>query len=472
MKRFTAMVLWLASFLIAACKGSGDAPVPATPADPDAMLREVFQQLVEINTSPSGSTTVAAEAMAARLRAAGLPDADIQVLGPRPERGNLVARLRGNGRARPMMLLGHLDVVEARREDWSYDPFKLNEVDGYFYGRGTLDDKAMCAIWIATIIRYKQEGWTPDRDIIVALTAAEEEGAGPDNGAEWLLAKHPDLVNAEFVLNEGGGGQIKNGKYIANSVQASEKVYQTYRFEVHNPGGHSSRPGKDNAIYRLADGLARLARYDFPVALNEVTAAYFKQMAKIEKGQLAADMQAITDPHPPSAAIERLSASPYYNALLRTTCVATQLEAGHAENALPQTANATVNCRVLPGMPVDEVLGTLVRIVADKEIAITPVEEAVTSPPSPLNPAIFDPIGTLTEKLWPGVPVLPVMSTGATDGIFYRKAGIPVYGVSGVFVDIDDNRAHGKDERVGVRQLYEGREFLHGLVRALAAPSS
>ena len=332
MRRFT-VTLCVASLLLMACGGRGAAPDTATPnLEPDAQLREIFKELVEINTSPSGSTTVAAEAMAARLRAAGFPDADVQVLGPRPERGNLVARLRGNGRARPMMLLGHLDVVEARREDWSYDPFMLQELDGYFYGRGTLDDKSMCAIWVASLIRLKQEGWIPDRDIIIALTAAEEEGAGPDNGAQWLLANHPGLVDAEFVLNEGGGGQIKNGKNIANAVQASEKVYQTYRFEVRNPGGHSSRPSKNNAIYRLTEGLSRLAKYDFPVALNEVTAGYFKQMAEIEKGQLAADMLAITGPRPPAEAIERLSASPYYNALIRTTCVATQLEAGHAEN--------------------------------------------------------------------------------------------------------------------------------------------
>ena len=471
MRRFTVTALGVASLLLTACGGGEAAPDAAAP-NPDAQLREIYKELVEINTAPSGSTTVAAEAMAARLRAAGFPEADVQVLGPRPERGNLVARLRGNGRARPMMLLGHLDVVEARREDWSYDPFMLQELDGYFYGRGTLDDKSMCAIWVASLIRLKQEGWIPDRDIIIALTAAEEEGAGPDNGAQWLLGNHPGLVDAEFVLNEGGGGQIKNGKNIANAVQASEKVYQTYRFEVRNRGGHSSRPSKDNAIYRLAEGLARLAKYDFPVALNEVTAGYFKQMAEIEKGQLADDMLAITGPRPPAAAIERLSASPYYNALMRTTCVATQLEAGHAENALPQTARATVNCRVLPGVPVEEVLATLVRIVADGEIAITPVEEATPSPPSPLNPAIMKPIAALTEEFWPGVPVLPSMSTGATDGLFYRKAGIPVYGVSGLFVDIDDNRAHGKDERVGVRQLYESREFLYRLVKVLSAPSS
>ena len=435
----------------------------------DLLLREIYQELVEIDTSPSQGTATAAETLAARLREAGFSDGDVQVLGSMPEMSNLVARMRGRGEQRPILLLGHLDVVAALREDWSYDPFTLNEIDGYFYGRGTLDDKAMCAIWIANLIRFKREGWMPDRDIIVALTTGEEQGAGPGNGVQWLLANHRDLVDAEFVLNEGGGGQIRDGTHLANTVQASEKVYQSYTLEVTNPGGHSSVPSRDNAIYHLAEGLIRLAEHEFPVVLNEVTLGYFRQMSDLESGQTASDMRALIQQGPTDeAAIERLSAIPVYNARMRTTCVATQLEAGHAENALPQVARATVNCRVLPGLLVEEVQATLVRVLADPEITLTPIAEATVSPPSPLTPEVLGPIQRLTEEFWPGVPVVPEMSSGATDGLFFRNAGIPVYGVDGIFVDMDDNRMHGMDERVGVRQLYESREFLYQLVKALA----
>ena len=435
----------------------------------DLLLREIYQELVEIDTSPSEGTALAAEALAARLRGVGFPDEDVQLLGSSSERSNLVARMRGRREQRPIVLLGHLDVVEALREDWSYDPFTLNEIDGYFYGRGTLDDKAMCAIWIANLIRLKREGWVPDRDIIVALTAGEEEGAGPGNGAQWLLANHPDLVDAEFVLNEGGGGQIRDGAYLANTVQASEKVYQSYSLEVTNTGGHSSLPTGDNAIYHLAEGLARLAQHEFPVVLNEITRGYFGQMSELESGQTASDMRSLIQQDPPNeAAVQRLSAIAVYNARMRTTCVATQLEAGHAENALPQTARAIVNCRVLPGLPVREVQATLVRVLNDPEITVTAVAEPTASPPSPLAPEVMGPIRRLTEEFWPGVPVVPEMSAGATDGLFFRNAGIPVYGVDGLFVDMNDNRMHGMDERVGVRQLWESREFLYRLVKELA----
>jgi acetylornithine deacetylase/succinyl-diaminopimelate desuccinylase-like protein len=434
----------------------------------DQALLPIYKELVEINTvDPGGDNTRAAEAMAARLRAAGFPAADVQVLAPRPRKGNLVARLRGTGRRRPLLLLAHLDVVEARREDWSVDPFTLLEKDGFFYGRGTGDDKAMAAIWIATLIRLRQEGYRPDRDIIVALTADEE--GGPANGVHWLLETHRDLIDAELALNEGGRGQIKDGRYLANGVQASEKVYESFGLEVTNAGGHSSLPRKDNAIYRLAAALGRLAAFDFPVQISEVTRAYFERMASIAPGPVADDMTAVLRTPPDAEALGRLSLSPYHNALMRTTCVATRLEGGHADNALPQMARATVNCRILPGTPAGEVQATLVRVVADAGITITSLAPAKPSPPSPLQPDIMGAVEEVTRELWPGVPVLPMMGTGATDSLYLRQVGIRAYGVSGLFGDVDDNRAHGRDERMGVRQLYEGREFLYRLVKRLSS---
>jgi acetylornithine deacetylase/succinyl-diaminopimelate desuccinylase-like protein len=438
------------------------------PSDHDALLRAIYKELIEINTTdPSGDNTRAAEAMAARLRAAGFPEADVQVPTPMPRKGNLVARLRGTGQRRPLLLLAHLDVVEARREDWSVDPFTLLEKDGYFYGRGTSDDKAMAAIWVATLIRLRQEGYRPDRDIIVALTADEE--TGPANGVEWLLATHRDLIDAELALNEGARGQIKDGRYVANGIQASEKVFESFRLEVTNPGGHSSLPRKDNAIYRLAAALGRLAAFEFPVRLGEVTRAYFERMSTLTSGPEAPDMRAAVRTPPDADAVARLSRSPLHNALMRTTCVATRLEGGHAENALPQMARAIVNCRILPGTPPGEVQSTLVKAVADHGVTVTSLAPPKPSPPSPLSPDIMGPVEEVTRAMWPGVPVLPVMGTGATDSLYLRQAGIRAYGVSGLFADVDDNRAHGRDERMGVRELYEGREFLYRLVKRLSS---
>jgi acetylornithine deacetylase/succinyl-diaminopimelate desuccinylase-like protein len=437
--------------------------------DPHQTLaRDVFEELIEINTTDSvGNTTKAAEAMAARLKATGFPDGDVRVLGPHERKGNLVARLRGSGARPPLLLLAHLDVVEARKEDWSFDPFTFLEKDGYYYGRGTSDDKAMAAIWIANLIRFKREGFKPDRDIIVALTADEE--GGDFNGVQWLVAHHRELIEAEFALNEGGGGSIKDGKYIANRVQASEKVYQDFTLEVKNAGGHSSLPVKDNAIYRLAGGLARLAAFDFPVKLNEVTRALFDRMAATQPGPMGDAMKAVLKSPRPPGAVETLAKFPYFNAMMRTTCVATMLEGGHAPNALPQTAKANVNCRMLPGDTTEEVRRTLVGVLADEVITVTPVAPAKPSPPSPLRPEVMGPIERITEQMWPGVPVTPVMGTGATDGLYLRRAGIPTYGVDGIFENIDDTRAHGKDERIGIKQFYEGQEFLYRLVKALAA---
>src|SRR5262245_6235832 len=432
------------------------------------LAREIFQQLIEINTTDSvGDCTAAANAMAGRLKSAGFPEEDLKVLGPNPRKGNLVARLRGTGARKPILLLAHLDVVEAKREDWSFDPFKFLEQDGYYYGRGTSDDKAMAAIFIANLIRFKQEGFKPDRDIIVALTADEE--GGDYNGVEWLLKNHRSLIEAEFGLNEGGGGAIRNGIKLFNSVQASEKIYQSFLLELTNKGGHSSRPVKDNAIYHLAAGLQRLAQFDFPVNLNEVTRAYFERVSKLESGDTAKAMKGAAQNPPDAKSIAYLGNIPAYNATMRTTCVATMLEAGHAENALPQTARATVNCRILPTETAEQTRGTLIEVVNDGRITITPIKEPKPSPPSPLSAEVMKPIEAITEQMWPGVPIIPVMSTGATDSLFLRNSGIPIYGTSGIFGDIDDSRAHGKDERIGVKEFYDGQEYLYRLVKTFTS---
>jgi acetylornithine deacetylase/succinyl-diaminopimelate desuccinylase-like protein len=438
----------------------------------DARAREIYKELIEINTTdtPAGNVTKAADAVAARLKAAGFPAADMQVLGPDPRKGNLVLRYRGTGARKPLLLLAHLDVVEAKREDWSFDPFTFLEKDGYFYGRGTSDDKAMASQFVANLIRLREEGFTPDRDLILALTADEE--GGNFNGVEWLVKNHKDLIDAEFAINEGGGGNMRKGKYLTNEVQASEKVFQDFHLEVTNPGGHSSLPVKDNAIYHLAAGLARLSAYDFPVELNEVTRAYFQQSAAVESDpKIAAAMRAVAKPTPDLAAAARLSASlPYYNSMMRTTCVATRLLAGHANNALPQMAGANVNCRILPGVSPASVKAKLVEILADPKIAVAFVDEAHPSKPSPLRPDVVAIVESLTKQMYPGAIVVPVMSTGATDGLFLRNGEIPTYGVEGTFGDMDDVRMHGKDERVGVKQYFEGLEFQYRLIKALAKP--
>jgi acetylornithine deacetylase/succinyl-diaminopimelate desuccinylase-like protein len=430
--------------------------------------KEIYKQLIEINTSHSiGDTTIATQSMADRLIAAGLPKADVQVLIDVPKKGNLVARLRSKSPSgkKPILLMAHLDVVEAKREDWSMDPFKFIEKDGYYYARGIVDDKAMASIFVANLLRYIKEGYRPNRDIIIALTADEE--SGDNNGMDWLVAKHRPLIDAAFAFNEGGGGQIRNGKKLLHGVQAAEKVFQSFTLTAINRGGHSSQPRKDNAIYDLSRALVRIADFDFPIMFNDVTRTYFEKMSKIESGQPAADFKAITQPNPPADAVKRLSSQPVYNSTLRTTCVATLLEGGHAENALPQTAKANVNCRILPGHDPKEVLATLKQVIGNAQISVAPVKDFRPSPPSPLTPEVFGAIEKLTEKMWPGVPVVPTMSTGATDAIPLRGSGIPVYGVSGIFGDIDDVRAHGRDERILVQSYYESQEFLYQLVKEL-----
>jgi acetylornithine deacetylase/succinyl-diaminopimelate desuccinylase-like protein len=434
------------------------------------LARDIYQELVEINTvTATGDTARAAGAMAERLRAAGFAAEDVQLLSPMPRKGNLVARLRGSGARKPILLLAHLDVVEAKREDWSVDPFKLLEKDGFFYGRGTGDDKFMAAAFLANLIRYKQEGFKPDRDILVVLETDEETLDRDGVGMQWLVKNHRDLIDAEFALNEGGGVGLKDGKPLRVAIQTNEKVPVNYVLEVKNRGGHSSLPAKDNAIYRLAEGLVRLSKFDFPVQLNETTRAWLERAGALEEAQVALDMRSIASGRPDARAIERLSSKPVYNAQLRTTCVATMLEGGHAFNALPQTARATVNCRVLPGEPVEEVQMTLARVLADPEISVTPTWTHVASAPSPLNPEIMQTIERLSAEFWPSAPVIPAMSSGATDGSFLRNAGIPTYGHSGLALDIVDVRFHGKDERVPVQSFYDGLEYQYRLVKALSS---
>ena len=440
--------------------------------DPQQQLTlDIFKDLIEINTvTATGDTARAAEAMAARLRAAGFAGSDVQVLSPAPRKGNLVARLRGSGARRPILLLAHLDVVPANPADWSVEPFKLTERDGYFYGRGTSDDKYMAASFVASLIRYRQEGYRPDRDIIVALETDEEILDRNALGIQWLLKHHRDLIDAEFALNEGGGVGLKAGKPIRNSVQTSEKVSLTYQLEVTDRGGHSAVPRADNPIYRLAEGLSRLSKFRFPIRLNETTRAYFERTAELENDQIAADIRSVISSHPDAASpsVMRLAANPVYNAQLRTTCVATMLEGGHAYNALPQAARATVNCRIMPGEPPDEVKTTLLAVLADDRIVVRQIGEAVLSGPSPLRDEIMGAIAKLSAEFWPGAPVVPVMSAGATDGSYLRNAGIPTYGHSGLAGDIDDVRAHGRDERVLVSSFFAGHEYLYRLVKLLA----
>jgi acetylornithine deacetylase/succinyl-diaminopimelate desuccinylase-like protein len=436
---------------------------------------DIYKELLEINTeTATGDTAQAAAAMAARFKAAGFADADVQVFQPAPRKGNLVARLHGSGARKPILLLAHLDVVPANREDWSVDPFKLTEQDGYYYARGSGDDKYMAAAFITNLIRYKQEGYKPDRDIIVALETDEEILDRDALGIQWLLKNHRDLIDAEFALNEGGGVGLKDGKPIRNSVQTSEKVSLSYQLDVKNKGGHSSVPSRDNAIYHLAEGLVRLSKFSFPLKLNETTRAYFERSAQYEGEQTAADMRAVLSDKPDPAAMSfvRLAANPVFNAQLRTTCVATMLSGGHAVNALPQLASAKVNCRIMPGEPVDEVKATLERVLADDQITVTQLDQPVLSAPSALHEEIMGSIEKLSKEFWPTAVVLPTMSAGATDGSYLRNAGIPTYGHSGLAGDVNDIRAHGKDERVPVKSFYQGEDYLYRLVKMLSGGGS
>jgi acetylornithine deacetylase/succinyl-diaminopimelate desuccinylase-like protein len=448
----------------------------------DALAHDIFRQLIEINTTDSvGNVTTAAEAMAKRFLAAGFPAADVVVAGPNDRKKNLVVRLRGTGRHRPVLLIGHLDVVEARREDWSTDPFRLIEKDGYFYGRGTLDMKSGDAIMSTTLLRMKREGFQPSRDVILALTADEE--AGCCNGVEWLLANRRELVDAEFVLNHDGiaGYSIltEHGVPEMFALSGAEKTYADYQLTVTNRGGHSSLPRPDNAIYQLSAALLRVSGHPFRFELNDITRGYFARIASSSNGETAADMRAILQTPPAKDAIERLSRRPEYASIMHTTCVATRFEAGHANNALPQRAEAVVNCRILPGHSKEEVRRELIAVLEDPQITVRYVAddgrisdtapEVRGTPPSPVLPQLLRPLESTVNATWPHLPVVPFMNAGATDGIFTRAAGLPTFGVAGIAVDRDDVRAHGRDERVGVASFYTGNEFYYRFLKALTA---
>ncbi len=462
----------MALFAVAATAPLAARAQTLPPPEQRQLARDILAQLIGINTTEARGSTPAAEALAARFRAAGFADGDVQLLGPHPAHQNIVVHFRGDGSggAKPILFIAHLDVVEAKREDWSLDPFTLTERDGYFYGRGTSDIKDEVADLTANFIRLKREGFVPARDMLLAFTEGEE--GGDFNGAEWLVANHRDLVDAEYVINtDAGGGQLKNGRHLRNPVQTSEKLYVTYTLEVTSRGGHSSMPVPGNAIYQLAGGLQRLGRFDFPVELTETTRAFFRSAAKQETGQFAADLLAITRTPTDRSVAARLGTSPFYHAMMRNTCVATMLEAGHAENALPQRARATIQCRLLPGENPESVRSLLARIVADSSIVVTLANEPRPSPASPVRPDVMETVQRITTAMWPGTVVLPVMDPWSTDGLHFRRAGIPVYGVSAVFIDVDDTRAHGRDERVGVTEFYEGVEFMYRLLQALGGRS-
>jgi len=449
-----------------------------SPDQTNQQAREILKQLIEINTTDSvGNVTTASEAMAKRLRESGFPEKDVIVAGPTVRKKNLVVRLHGTGRRKPILFIGHLDVVEAKREDWTTDPFEFIEKDGFFYGRGTEDMKEGDAILVLNFIRLKREGFVPDRDLILALTADEE--GGDYNGVDWLLKEHRDWIDAEYCINlDGGEFERQKGKRLVAGLQASEKVYADFQFESLNPGGHSSVPSPDNAIYHLAGALSRLQPFSFPVEASEITRNYFERYAALSTGQTAADMKAVAKQPPDKAAVERLSANPYYNSLLHTTCVATMLSGGHAPNALPQTASANVNCRIFPGEDPEDVRKTLESVAADPKVAVTVVPEKtadghliplVTVPPSPLLPELTTAMEKTLAAMWPGVPLVATMSTGASDGKFMRIAGIPTYGISCMFFDMDDDRSHGKDERVGVQDFYDGVDFNYKLIKELSS---
>ncbi|HVE32004.1 MAG TPA: M20/M25/M40 family metallo-hydrolase [Gemmatimonadaceae bacterium] len=434
------------------------------------LAHDIYKELVEINTADSvGSTTVAANAVAKRLRDAGFPESDIFQGGPKPDKGNMVVRYHGSGARKPLLLLAHLDVVQALKTDWSpdIDPFKFTERDGYYYGRGTGDDKAMGSIFIANLIRYKKEGYVPDRDIILALTA-DEEGGG-SNGVRWLIANHKELIDAAYALNEGGGGSLRDGKPFINSIGAAEKVSANFTVSTSNRGGHSSVPRDDNAIYQLAEALTKIGKYQFPVMLNEVTKAFFTRTAEIETPEMAAAMRAIVKNPSDAKASATLSRDPRYRSMLRTTCVATMLSGGHARNALPQTASANVNCRMAPGHDPADVRAGLMAAANDTGVQVSRGPAMEHAAPSPLTPEIMQPVEKLTRDMFgPNVLVIPTMGTGATDSKYLRAVGIPGYGISGLMGDPNDNRAHGRDERVLIKSYYDSQEFLYRLVKELS----
>jgi acetylornithine deacetylase/succinyl-diaminopimelate desuccinylase-like protein len=474
MMRMAGSILAAASLsaMLAATLGAQTGARP--PSADEAAFRDLYRELVEINTTRSaGSCTRAAEAMRGRLLAAGIPEADTRILAPpeRPNDGALIAVLHGrDAGAKPILLLAHIDVVEAKRSEWERDPFKLVEENGWFYARGASDDKAMAAVFTDSMIRYRQEGFKPKRSLELALTCGEET---PDvfNSVKWLLDTQPRVLDAEFALNEGAGGELgKDDKPVALQIQAGEKVYQDFALDASDVGGHSSRPTKNNPIVRLAGGLARLGAHDFPVVLNEATRAYFEAQAKLSAPDIASDMRKVIQNPADEAAVERLWAvNPGWNGMLRTTCVATEIAGGHAPNALPQHAHANVNCRILPNAPIADVQAEIVKVLADDKIAVSPVgDPGMQSPPPPLSARIMGPVRAVAERVWPGVAIVPTMATGATDGRFLNAHGTPTYGLSGMFHDAEGPRAHGLNERIRVVSLMNGRRFLYEVVKLYA----
>ena len=471
MKCLLAAVAALAAFSAYAV------PSQDTPAG-EQRFRELYKELVETNTTLSaGSCTLAAERMAARLKAAGFPDSDLHPFAApdHPKEGGLVAVYPGRDpKLKAILLLAHIDVVEAKREDWTRDPFKLVEENGSFYARGASDDKAEAAIWVDTLIRYRSEKYQPRRTLKVALTCGEET-AGAFNGADWLTRNRRDLIDAAFALNEGGAGELDAGGHrVSMDVEAGEKFPQNYRLEVTNKGGHSSRPVKDNAIYHLAAALMRISAYEFPAQFIDGNRAYFAGMAKIlaAKGdtETANAMTAFLKNPNDTQALALVSAKdPSWNATLRTTCVATMLDAGHATNALPQRARANVNCRIFPGVSAETIRAKLEELIADPAVKISsPETRGPTASPPPLSPEVMAPIEKLTAEFWPGVPVLPILQAGATDGEFTNAVGIPTFGFEPIFIGPDLGNIHGLNEYVGVKSLLEGREFLYRLVKIYA----
>jgi len=473
-RRPEAVRALVAAVLVTCAAGAIAQSLPASKAPPATLtpdqqrFHDIYKELVEINTTHSaGDSTRAARAMEKRLVEAGFSASDIQVFEPFPRKGNLVMRFKGTGARQPVLLLAHIDVVEAKREDWKTDPFQLQETNGYFTARGSIDDKAMASAFVSVLGQLKQEGFKPSRDIILALTSDEERGDVPSNGADWLVKNKPELLKAEFGINEGGGGELRDGKPVLHRVQVAEKMYTTYELEVRDVGGHSSVPTKSNPVYAMSEALSRLGAYQFPVKMADVTQTYFARSAPLAKGQLAEDMREVGTGRPSQAAIDRLSAIPFYNAQLRTTCVATMVNAGHAENALPQSAKAIVNCRILPHDDPADIDRQLKSAIGNDKISVRYINKPLASPASPLDGALMKEVDALTKQMW-DVPVIPAMSTGANDSRFMRNAGIRMYGVSGLFTEPSDMRAHGLDERIEIARLYDGREFLYRLVKRLS----
>ncbi len=465
-----SQVLNAATVLALMTVSGGGASAQSSTQDWHAFGRDVLKQLVEINSVHANGSTGATLAIAERLTAAGFSREDFQLLSPpgHPTKGDIVVRLKGTGKLRPMLYIGHLDVVEAEKADWTYDPFKLIEKDGWLYGRGTIDMKGQDSSTLTALIRLKKEGYVPDRDIIVAFTADEEAG-GEQSGVDWLAKNHRDLIDAEFVINpDSGDAASKNGRKLYLGIQTSEKEYMTFGLEASDKGGHSSEPTPANPIYHVASGLDRLSKYQFPLHLTDTSRAYFAQRAKLETGQVRADMLSVAGSSPDPAAVARLSAVVETNVMLRSTCVATEFQGGRSESALPEKAAAVIQCRIIPGESQASVEQAITDTVADPAVKLTVIYPPDISPESAIDPRIFGEVQELGKEMWPGVIVVPEMSPGASDSAFTRAVGLPSYGVDGTFQDLDDNRAHGRDERVGIEAFNQELDFSYRLMKDLS----